>query len=96
MAMVRRPVKPKTPTPAQKKGNAVTIWNILAATLICVKTWPCDVIVRNTVPPLAAVIGVFGMSNVPAGKVPVKITWSVSTRVRVTVAVFPVMICADA
>src|SRR5207245_9808893 len=50
------------------------MWNIFAATFIWVKTWLWDVIVKNTVPPLAAVIGVLGMSNVPAGKVLVKIT----------------------
>ena len=72
------------------------VWNIFAITFIWVKTWFRDVIVRNTVPPLAAVIGVFGMSNVPAGKVLVKITRFVSTSVSVTVAVFPVVMCADA
>jgi xanthosine utilization system XapX-like protein len=72
------------------------MWNIFATTFIWVKTWLWDVIVKNTVPPLAAVIGVLGMSNVPAGKVLVKITRSVSTRVSVTVAVFPVVMCADA
>jgi hypothetical protein len=61
-----------------------------------VKTWSWDDIVKNTVPPLAAVIGVLGTSNVPAGKVLVKITRFVSTSVSVTVAVFPVVICADA
>ena len=96
MAIVKRPVKPKTPTPAQKYGNVVIVWNILATTLICVKTWLCDVIVKNTVTMLDAVIGVAGISNVPAGKVPVKITTSVSTRCNVTVAVFPVVMCADA
>ena len=72
------------------------MWNIFATTLIWVKTCFWDVTVKNTVPPLAAVIGVLGMSNVPAGKVLVNITRFVSTRVSVTVAVFPVVICADA
>jgi len=69
---------------------------LLPPTFIWVKTWFCDSIVKNTVPPLAAVIGVFGMSNVPAGKVLVKITRSVSTSVSVTVTVCPAVMCADA
>src|SRR6266568_2014410 len=96
IASVSRPVKPKIPAPAQKYGRAVTMWNILATTFIGVKTWLWDVTVKNTVPPLAAVIGVLGISNVPAGKVLVNITRSVSTRVSVTVAVLPVVMCADA
>jgi hypothetical protein len=42
------------------------------------------------------VIRVLGMSNVPAGKVRVKITRYDSTSVSVTVAVFPVVMRADA
>jgi len=72
------------------------VWNIFATTFIWVKTWFWDVIVKNTVPPLAAVIGVLGMSNVPAGKALVNITRLVSMSVSVTVAVFPVVMCADA
>ena len=72
------------------------MWNIFATTFIWVKTWFWDVIVKNTVPPLAAVIGVLGMSNVPAGKALVNITRLVSKSVSVTVAVFPVVMCADA